>query len=78
MAHTYTAATSTATITLGKVPAGASRVRYEWYGNACGLGLFGCAVYTSVPPLPGSGQVGLLPLAPFVADLGSTRRALRG
>lgn len=57
-------------VMMGPVPANSSRVRYAWYGNACGLGLFQCAVYTKVKPLGKlDGELDFLPLAPFVMDL---------
>ena len=64
------------TVTVGNVPAAALRIRYEWYGNACGLSLFGCAVYTNVAPLPGGfdGALPFLPLAPFVAAIPSAAK----
>ena len=56
-------------VTLGPVPANATRLRYLWYSNACGLKLFNCPVYVVVPPLKGglSGEHGFLPLGPFLA-----------
>ena len=39
------------TVTIGAAPPTATRLRYEWYGNACGLSCFECAVYTAVTPL---------------------------
>ena len=61
-------------LTLGGVPANATRIRYLWYSNACGLELFKCPVYTAVAPLKGglSGEHGFLPLGPFLADIPSS------
>ena len=58
-------------VTLGPVPANATRLRYLWYSNACGLKLFNCPVYVEVPPLKGglSGEHGFLPLGPFLAEI---------
>ena len=39
------------TVTIGPVPARATRLRYNWYSNPCGIGVFGCAVYAKVTPL---------------------------
>ena len=65
-------AASGMSVTISGVPKGSSRVRYLWYGNACGLGLFQCAVNVKVSPLKGDlgvGQLDFLPLGPFIADL---------
>ena len=49
------------------------------YGNACGMQLYSCAVYVGVEPLKGglSGELGFLPLGPFVADLPPRSEPLR-
>jgi hypothetical protein len=58
------------TVTIGPVPARATRLRYNWYSNPCGIGVFGCAVYAKVTPLGKlSGEEAFLPLAPFVMDI---------
>jgi hypothetical protein len=58
-------------ITLGGVPKNATRLRYLWRSNACGLELFDCPVYVAVEPLEGglSGEHPFLPLGPFLADI---------
>ena len=57
-------------VTLGGFPAGATRLRYLWYQDACGLETYGCAVYTTVPAIGNlSGELTFLPLAPFIMDL---------
>lgn len=66
------AGVSGATVTLGPAPAHASKLRYAWYSNPCGLYCFQCAIYASVEPLGDwSGEESFLPLAPFVVDLES-------
>jgi sialate O-acetylesterase len=58
------------TVTIGPVPSGAARLRYNWYSNPCGIDCFGCAVYAKVTPLGKlSGEEAFLPLAPFVMDI---------
>ena len=58
------------TVTIGPVPTAASRLRYNWYANPCGIDCFGCAVYAKVTPLGKlSGEEAFLPLAPFVMDI---------
>ena len=64
------------TVTLGDVPADASKLRYNWYSNPCGEHCFGCAVYAQVSPLGEepwykalSGEEPFLPLAPFVMEI---------
>ena len=50
----------------------ATKLRYNWYSNPCGVDCFGCAVYVAVEPLvspPLSGMEQALPLPPFVTDL---------
>ena len=48
----------------------ATKLRYNWYSNPCGIHCFGCAVYVGVEPLGNfSGAEPFLPLAPFVMDL---------
>ena len=51
--------------------AGATKLRYLWYSNPCGTGLFGCAAYVGVKPLVDglSGEQPFLPLPPFYASL---------
>lgn len=68
---------STDTVTVGNVPSTATRIRYLWYSNACGINLYSCPVYVKVPPLHGglSGEESFLPLGPFVADLVSSNIA---
>lgn len=58
-------------VTLGGVPANATRLRYLWRSNACGLKLFDCPVYVAVDRLDGglSGEHPFLPLGPFLADI---------
>lgn len=57
-------------VALGSFPAGATRLRYLWYQDACGLEAYGCAVYTTVPAIGNlSGELTFLPLAPFIMDL---------
>lgn len=62
---------TTDSVTLGGVPSNATRLRYLWRSNACGLGLFDCPVYVVVEPLKGglSGEHTFLPLGPFLADI---------
>eukprot|EP00937_MAST-01D_sp_MAST-1D-sp2_P000996 g996.t1 len=58
------------TVTLAGAPANGTHLRYEWYGNPCGLGCFECAVYGAVPPLGAlSGELDFLPLPPFIIEL---------
>ena len=58
------------TVTIGPVPTSATRLRYNWYSNPCGIDCFGCAVYSKVTPLGKlSGEEAFLPLAPFVMDI---------
>ena len=59
------------TVTITGVPATATKLRYNWYSNPCGLDVFGCAVYVDVEPLGHvfSGDFPFLPLPPFVADI---------
>ena len=60
------------TVTVGSIPSTATRLRYLWYANACGIAaLYACPVYVTVSPLQGglSGEEDFLPLGPFVADL---------
>ena len=58
-------------VTLGNVPANATRLRYLWMSNACTTELFKCPVYVTVEPLQGglSGEHDFLPLGPFLADI---------
>ena len=61
-------------VTIGPAPTTGTRLRYLWYGNACGLSCFQCAVYAAVAPLGDgtlSGELPFLPLAPFIMDLPS-------
>ena len=69
-------------VTIGSVPPNATRVRYLWWGNPCGLGhcsgsgrsivcdkMAKCPVYITVQPLGAlSGELDFLPLGPFVSD----------
>ena len=58
------------TVVLRQVPAGAKRVRYLWYANACGENLFECPLYGRVEKLSTlSGFETFLPVAPFWAEL---------
>lgn len=58
------------TVTLGRVPAGATAVRYLWEDAPCTLQPFQCPIYTVVPALaPLSAEPDALPLGPFVANL---------
>lgn len=63
--------TSSDSVTLGSVPTNATRLRYLWHSNACGLERFSCPVYVKVEPLRGglSGEHGFLPLGPFLAAI---------
>jgi hypothetical protein len=58
-------------VTLGDVPANATRLRYLWYANACSTERFKCPIYVTVDPLHDglSGEHGFLPLGPFIADI---------
>ena len=54
------------TVTISAVPAGATKLRYNWYDNPCGLNCFECAVYVNVRPAGNwSGEHPFLPLPPF-------------
>jgi len=58
------------TITVGSVPAAATRVRFLWYNNPCGAAPYGCPVYTRVAPIGSeTGEMAFLPLGPFIMDL---------
>jgi sialate O-acetylesterase len=58
------------TVTISPVPAAASKLRYNWYTNPCGLNCYGCAVYANVQPVGNwSGELPFLPLPPFMVDL---------
>ena len=59
-------------VTVSGVPSDATKLRYNWYSNPCGTDCFDCAVYIGpVPLLFGglSGEMGFLPLPPFVVHL---------
>lgn len=57
-------------VTISAIPSNATKVRYLWYNNPCGLSCYECAVYTSTQPLGTlSGQLDFLPLAPFIHQL---------
>ena len=60
-----------ASVTLSGVPVAATKLRYNWYSNPCGLDVFGCAVYVDVDPVGNifSGDFPFLPLPPFIADI---------
>ena len=62
---------TSSTVTVSGVPEGATKLRYNWWSNPCGLEVFGCAVYVDVEPLGHvfSGDFPFLPLPPFVADI---------
>ena len=64
-------ARTASTVTVSGVPDGATKLRYNWWSNPCGLEVFGCAVYVDVEPLRHvfSGDFPFLPLPPFVADI---------
>jgi hypothetical protein len=58
-----------AAVTIVPAPRG-SKLRYNWYSNPCGEGVFGCAIYVGVEPIGElSGMESFLPLAPFQVDL---------
>lgn len=58
-----------AAVTIVPAPKG-SKLRYNWYSNPCGEGVFGCAIYVGVEPIGElSGMESFLPLAPFQVDL---------
>merc|ERR1711957_267325 len=61
---------SSDSVTLGAFPSGATRMRYLWYQDACGLHAYECAVYTTVSAIGNlSGEFSFLPLGPFIMDL---------
>jgi sialate O-acetylesterase len=64
-----TKANSTA-VWISGVPTNATKLRYNWYSNPCGMNCFGCAVYVNAKPIGGlSGEEDFLPLPPFIAEL---------
>lgn len=57
-------------VRVGPAPSDALAVRYLWYMSPCGLKDFACPVYTDVNPLAAlSGELGFLPLGPFVMKI---------
>ena len=55
---------------ISNVPMNATKLRYNWYSNPCGVSCFGCAVYVSAKPIGGlSGEHDFLPLPPFSIGL---------
>merc|ERR1712113_976108 len=57
-------------VTIGPIPANATKIRYLWYGDACGLECFQCAVYTGAQILGElTGELDFLPLPPFIQAL---------
>jgi hypothetical protein len=49
-------------------------IRYLWYTTPCGIQPYQCPVYARVEPLKGglSGELGFLPLGPFIMNLSSS------
>jgi len=69
---THITSNSADSITIGAIPTNASKIRYLWYSNPCGMNTYQCAIYTKVQPLGNlSGELDFLPLAPFIQDLPS-------
>jgi len=64
-------ASDASSVTVGKLPDGATAIRYLWYGAPCGNAHpYQCPVYAKVAPIGAlSGQFDYLPLGPFITEL---------
>ena len=57
-------------VSVGPVPRNTTAIRYLWRSAPCGNFPYKCPVYAKVSPLGTlSGQMDVLPLGPFVANL---------